>query len=167
MRKEKNMRRFSKFTILLAAVFLLQGCEDDAATTFSQVDRQGVPAVNTVFHHPQSVSTTDLFDKTAYNLALPADDVATYLSLFTTVLTATGNADPAGTAAAVFLPDVMPINLGSTTSNFATLDGRKLEDDATDVALTVAVGAAALQSDNVDANDKAFLSTFPYLAAPH
>ena len=38
---------------------------------------------------------------------------------------------------------------------------------AIDVALFVTVGAPELQSDNVDANDKAFRTVFPYVAEPH
>ena len=47
---------------------------------------------------------------------------------------------------------------------FANLTGRALSDDAVDVALFVTVGIPALRSDHVDANDRAFLSTFPYVA---
>jgi hypothetical protein len=57
--------------------------------------------------------------------------------------------------------------------------GRRLEDDVVDVGLTAIfssllspAGASCapftlpLCTDNVSANDKPFLSTFPYLAAP-
>ncbi len=49
-------------------------------------------------------------------------------------------------------------------------DGRRLTDDVTDIALRVVAGA--LKGNNVplgdgtDANDKPFLSSFPYLAEP-
>ena len=69
--------------------------------------------------------------------------------------------------AAVLLPDELPVSLGEAVSNFAALTGRKPADDATDVALQVVVGIASLHSDNVDANDVPFLSSFPYLAAPN
>lgn len=130
---------------------------------YSQVDRKGIPGLNTVFNHPSGVGP---FDKRAYNLASPADDVANYTGLFETVLGAVGNADPAATAA-LLLPDALPVSLGAATTSFATLTGRALADDAVDVALSVTVGAPALHSDNVDANDKAFLTTFPYVAPPH
>ena len=152
--------------LLLAGFMTFTACGEDSGmepiddATYTQVDRIGIPALNTVFNHPPA------FSKTAYNIAGPATDVANYNAQFITVLGAVANANPAGTAA-VLLPDELPVNLGSAISNFALLDGRKLSDDATDVALTVVVGVAALQSDNVDANDVAFLNSFPYLAPPN
>lgn len=130
---------------------------------YTQVDRKGIPALNTVFNHP---SGTAGFDKTLYNVSSPAGDVATYTSQFETVLGAVGNADPAATAA-LLLPDELPVSLGASPTAFASLTGRTLSDDATDVALFVTVGAPELQSDNVDANDLPFLTTFPYVAPPH
>ena len=131
-----------------------------AAFRYTQVDRMGIPALNTVFNHPP------VFSKTDYNKAGPDGDVASYTGLFVTVMGAVANADPAGTAA-VLLPDELPVSLAAGPSNFAVLNGRKLEDDATDVALTVVIGIESLHSDNVDANDVAFSTTFPYLAPPH
>lgn len=133
------------------------------AFAYTQVDRKGIPALNTVFNHP---SGTAGFDKTAYNTASPAGDVAAYTSQFETVLGAVGNADPSATAA-LLLPDELPVDLSASTTAFASLTGRRLEDDATDVALFVTVGDASLQSDNVDANDVAFRTAFPYVAVPH
>jgi len=129
------------------------------AFQYRQVDRMGIPGLNTVFNHPP------VFSKTAYNVATPDRDVADYSGLFETVLGAVGNADPSATAA-LLLPDALPVSLAGATA-FATLTGRALTDDAVDVALSVTVGDPALQSDNVDLNDKAFLMDFPYLAAPH
>ena len=124
---------------------------------YRQVDRMGIPALNTVFNHPP------VFSKTDYNTAGPDGDLAAYTGLFETVLGAVANADPTATAA-LLLPDELPVSLGETVSNFAALTGRKPADDATDVALQVVVGVASLQSDNVDANDVPFLTSFPYLA---
>lgn len=131
---------------------------------YTQVDRKGIPALNTVFNHP---SGTGPFDKTAYNTASPADDVANYTDLFLTVLGAVPNSNPEGTAA-LLLPDELPVSLGASPTAFATLTGRTLADDATDVALFVVIDAEpSLQSDNVDANDVAFRTEFPYVAEPH
>jgi len=129
------------------------------AASFVQVDRMGIPTLNTVFNHPRQFSKMD------YNVATPDQDVATYTGLFETVLGAVANPDPSGTAA-LLLPDALPVSLSGPTS-FATLTGRALSDDAVDVALSVTVGIDALKSDNVDENDKAFSATFPYLARPH
>lgn len=126
---------------------------------YVQVDRIGIPALNTVFNHPPAFSKVD------YNTASAADDLATYTGRFETVLGAVANPDPAATAA-LLLPDALPVSLAGETS-FATLTGRDLADDAVDVALSVTVGIESLKSDNVDANDVAFLASFPYLAAPH
>jgi hypothetical protein len=49
-------------------------------------------------------------------------------------------------------------------------DGRRLTDDVTDISLRVVAGALKGNNvplgDGVDANDKPFLSSFPYLAEP-
>lgn len=128
--------------------------------TYRQVDRIGIPTLNTVFNHPPQFSKTD------YNTASPSVDVATYTSLFETVLGAVANPDPSATAA-LLLPDALPVSLGVSTTAFASLTGRDLADDAVDVALMVTVGIESLHSDNVDSNDRAFLAAFPYLADPH
>jgi hypothetical protein len=130
---------------------------------YRQVDRFGIPTLNTVFNHPSGIAG---FDKKAYNLASPANDVARYRQQFITVLGAVGNANPAATAG-LLLPDELPVNMGAPVTRFGQLTGRALSDDATDVALSVTVGVAALQSDNVSANDKAFRTVFPYVATPH
>lgn len=130
---------------------------------YTQVDRMGIPGLNTVFNHATSVAA---FDKTAYNRATPAGDVATYRDQFITVLGAVANPDPEATAD-LLLPDELPVSLGAQETAFGQLTGRALADDAVDVALAVTVGVAALQSDNVDANDRAFRDEFPYVAAPH
>ena len=55
-------------------------------------------------------------------------------------------------------------------------NGRRLGDDVVDVALRVVAGVLVdgfnkapnnALTDGVDANDKPFLSTFPYVALPH
>jgi len=130
------------------------------ASRYRQVDRIGIPALNTVFNHPPAFSKTD------YNTASPRDDVASYTGLFETVLGAVANPDPQATAA-LLLPDELPVSLGTSVTSFATLTGRAPADDAVDVALSVVVGIDALKSDNVDANDRAFPSSFPYLPGPN
>lgn len=127
--------------------------------SYRQVDRVGIPTLNTVFNHPPAFSKVD------YNTASPSDDLATYTARFETVLGAVANADPSATAA-LLLPDALPVSLSGAT-NFGTLTGRDLADDAVDVALSVTVGIESLKSDNVDSNDVAFLGSFPYLAQPN
>ena len=134
-----------------------------ASFQYTQVDRKGIPGLNTVFNHPSGMAG---FSKRSYNVVGPAGDVANYTGQFETVLGAVGNANPTATAA-LLLPDELPVSLGAATTAFGMLTGRALADDAVDVALSVTVGIAELQSDNVDANDKAFSATFPYVATPH
>jgi len=66
--------------------------------------------------------------------------------------------------------------LGGDVQGFP--NGRRLTDDVVDIALRAMAGATPLTSnfniapnntlgDGVGANDKPFLSAFPYLAAPH
>lgn len=130
---------------------------------YRQVDRMGIPGLNTVFNHPSGVA---FFSKRKYNVASPATDLADYREQFEIVLGAVANPDPAATAA-LLLPDELPVSMAAPTTAFGNLTGRALADDAVDVALSVTVGIAALQSDNVDGNDKTFRSDFPYVAAPH
>lgn len=155
----------------------IQGCDDDdndgspsgagngdTNATYSQVDRMGIPTVNTVFNHPASVSG---FSKTKYNQAGPENDVASYKSQFETVLGAVQNEDPVA-ASEFLLPDELPVK-PATESDFSQLNGRRLQDDAVDIALFLVIGdsLASLHSDNVDSNDTPFRQDFPYLADPH
>jgi hypothetical protein len=72
--------------------------------------------------------------------------------------------------------DVLNVSTTGKTTFFDgtnVLTGRALADDVIDVELLLIFGGPAgtsnpgLTSDKVNANDKAFLSVFPYLATPH
>lgn len=152
---------------LLLAGCLAAGCADDSASgtgpdlsplhnrPASQVDRFGLPAIATVF----IPSAQD----DAFNAAQPVNDRAEYTDEVVAVLTAFGHPDPAGLASAL-LPDIQPVNT-SQPSGF--LNGRRLQDDVITAELGLIFGGnAALNDDHVDQNDKPFLPTFPYLAAP-
>lgn len=123
-----------------------------------QEDRFGLPAVATVF------IPTDLKD--AYNEAGPAGDEATFESLIVTKLMAFGqDAAAANALADALTPDIQPIDLSQPTG---FLNGRRLDDDVITAELGLIFGSnAALNDDHVDANDRPFLGTFPYLAGPH
>lgn len=168
----KSTIRFAAAAAFICSGLTMTACMKSNKTTdgaedaaFDQVDRMGLPTLNTVFNHPKSVEG---FSKTGYNLAGPETDMAKYTDQFKTVLGAVANDDPEATANAL-LPDELPAKMGSAVSDFSKLDGRKLEDDAVDVALSLVVGStlASLHSDNVDANDVPFQAEFPYLADPH
>lgn len=102
---------------------------------------------------------------------------------------------PAGYATAVaniLYPDILIVDTSKPTSTAGYLSwtppplgvngwgGRKLTDDVVDISLSAVFsslltpdGASCapfqlpLCTDNVNTNDRAFLSAFPYLAAPH
>ena len=72
--------------------------------------------------------------------------------------------------------DVLNVSTNGKTTFFDgtnVLTGRALADDVIDVELLLMFGGPmgssnpGLTSDRVSANDKAFLTTFPYLATPH
>jgi len=71
--------------------------------------------------------------------------------------------------------DVLNVKMSGPTTFYDgtnVLTGRALADDVIDVELTLIFGGATgasnpgLTSDHVNANDKPFQSTFPFLAAP-
>ena len=144
------------------AVLALAACDGDFlepdVRTFNQVDRIGRPAINTVFIASGS--------KQDFNEAEPVNDVATYTAdvvNFLTTVAGQSAGDAQGLAGAL-LPDILTIDV-STATGF--LNGRDLSDDVITAELGLIFGSnAALNDDNVDANDVAFLSTFPYQAAP-
>jgi hypothetical protein len=61
------------------------------------------------------------------------------------------------------LPDILTIDVASPAG---FLNGRKPADDVIDAELGL-ITEGFVTTDCVGSNDKAFPSTFPYLAAPH
>jgi hypothetical protein len=81
----------------------------------------------------------------------------------------------AATFTGALATDVLTVSLNGKTTFFDgtnVLTGRALADDVISVELLLIFGGPTgadnpgLSNDNVDANDKAFLSSFPYLASP-
>jgi hypothetical protein len=75
----------------------------------------------------------------------------------------------------VLVTDVLNVKTNGTTTFYDgtnVLTGRALADDVIDAELTLIFGGASgtsnpgLTSDHVNGNDKPFLTTFPYVAAP-
>ncbi len=150
----------------------------DFSGTFVQKDQMGRPAVNTVF---VSASSKDEF-----NVTVPSKQGAKFQSMFETNLTGlspayanSGDKNALGLDAAAFTgllaTDVLNVSLdGKTTFYDGTnvLTGRALADDVITVELLLIFGGEdfsenpSLSNDNVDANDKTFLNSFPYLASP-
>jgi hypothetical protein len=122
----------------------------------AQVDRFGLPAIATVFIPTSS--------KDAYNTAAPSGDRATFQHFVIEKLTAFGTPNPQALADFV-QPDIQPLDLTKAT---VFPNGRRPQDDVITAELGLIFGSnAALNDDHVDANDKSFLTTFPYLAGPH
>ncbi|MBT8267550.1 MAG: DUF4331 domain-containing protein [Bacteroidia bacterium] len=146
--------------------------------TFAQQDQMGRPAVNTVF-----VSSSSKDD---FNITVPSNQNAAFQAMFQANLEALspayanpGDMNALGLDSAAFTgllaTDVLNVSLDGTTTFFDgtnVLTGRALADDVITVELLLIFGGEdftenpGLSNDNVDANDKPFLSSFPYLAAP-
>jgi hypothetical protein len=176
----------SKITIatmsLLFAAALLVSCDNnedmpaaslDFSGTYVQQDQMARPAVNTVFVAPGA-------PKDAFNSAIPSAMGATYQSIFQSRLMAlnsgyTTNAlgQTAAQLTGLLATDVLNVKTTGKTTFFDgtnVLTGRALADDVIDVELLLIFGGpmgtsnAGLTSDHVNANDKAFTASFPYLA---
>lgn len=152
-----------------------------------QVDRMGRPAINTVFNGLILPSSSDYngLEKDAFNFQKPARDAATTTDNVTTVLNAIGGVLTANSAtpyspgevaaiAGVLLPDELTFTVGNgagfasgTSLGTLALNGRRLGDDVIDAEFALLTNFVITTGDGVNANDKAFSASFPYLASPH
>jgi hypothetical protein len=173
-----NLNSFSKILLIAAGVVTLAACKkdkDDNPTYYQTHDQMARPAINTVF---VSASDKDMFNTTvpsAMNAVFASKFKARLLALnpgYTTNLLGL-NADQ---LTSVLVTDVLNASTTAPTSFYDgtnVLTGRALADDVIDVELTLIFGGPSgtanpgLTSDHVNANDKAFSETFPYLANPH
>jgi hypothetical protein len=173
----KKILNYLATIAILGGAFTFTSCDDDESTpvVYEQEDQMARPAINTVF----IASGTP---KDVFNTTIPSAMGAAYSTVFNTQLLAlnpgyTTNAlgQNAATFTGLLATDVLNVSLAGTTTFFDgtnVLTGRALADDVISVELLLIFGGPAgtsnptLTDDNVDANDKAFLSTFPYLAAP-
>jgi hypothetical protein len=144
----------------------------DTSGTYNQVDQMARPAINTVF--------VGAARKNEFNTTTPSAQNAGFKTDFTGVLTGFGFTTNAlgqtkDQFASLLVTDVLNVKLNGTTTFFDgtnVLTGRALADDVIDTELLLIFGGPtgasnpALTKDNVAANDKAFLTTFPYLASP-
>lgn len=187
--------KFSKlFTLLLVAGLVVTGCGDsdnngdngpstpiDENAQFTTADQMGRPAVNTVFLSASS--------KNSFNTTIPSQQNAAFAAEMETNLAALSPAyaneedeNALGQNRNAFIgllaTDVLNVSLTKPTTFYDgtnVLTGRNLSDDVITVELILIFGGEAgltnpeypgLSNDNVSANDKQFLSTFPYLATP-
>jgi Domain of unknown function (DUF4331) len=144
----------------------------DTSGTYVQNDQMARPAINTVF--------VNAARKNEFNSTIPSVMDAAFNAQFQSVLTGFGyTTNILGLDKAAFtgvlVTDVLNVKTNGTTTFYDgtnVLTGRALGDDVIDVELTLIFGGAAgtsnpgLTSDHVNGNDKAFLSSFPFLAAP-
>ena len=168
---------------LLLAALALTSCDNNGSAsetslsftgTYVQQDQMARPAINTVFVASGS-------PKDAFNAAIPSAMGASYQSIFQSRLLAlnsgyTTNAlgQTAAQLTGLLATDVLNVSKVAPTTFFDgtnLLTGRALADDVIDTELLLIFGGSAgtsnsgLTSDHVNANDKAFLASFPYLAS--
>ena len=176
-----------KIIVLVLAVATLASCKKkkddvipdpvdtfDVAGTYTQSDQMARPAINTVFVGAARKNEFNLTTPTAMSAAFKTDFVAG-LTGFGFTTNALGQTKDQ--FATLLVNDVLNVKLNGPTTFFDgvaanTLSGRALGDDVIDVELLLIFGGPTgasnpgLTKDNVNANDKAFLTTFPYLASP-
>lgn len=142
---------------------------------YSQRDRLANPLVSEV------MVVKARHDK--YNFGIPRTDVTTWTNDLTGFVTGVAGRSPAyaSTIAGALLPDMLltyPKRDGTPVFwlswVFGGYGGRSLTDDVVDIGLGAIFGTLlgntnnvtpGLTTDNVNANDVQFRSTFPYLAA--
>jgi hypothetical protein len=124
---------------------------------WTQKDRMGRPAINTVFNHGA--------DKNVFNGIPPTRDVALFREKFIEVLEGAPFNRDAATAAAltsVLLPDILTYDYANSGG---FLNGRRLEDDVIDAELRLLTGSSTI-GDGVGPHTD-YLSVFPYVGTPH
>lgn len=163
--------------IAIAGMATLSSCSKNEDTfpivVYQQEDQMARPAINTVF-------VASGAPKDAFNGTIPSAMGAIYTPVFSAVLTSFGYTSNAlghdkATFAGILATDVLNVSLTGKTTFFDgtnVLTGRALADDVIDTELLLIFGGSTgasnpgLTSDKVAANDREFLTTFPYLAAP-
>jgi hypothetical protein len=127
----------------------------------------GRPAINTVFNNTAA-------EKEAANRLRPSDDVAFDRDNVIAVLNAIDNVLQTNSLpnytptqirglANVLVPDELTVKLGSSAG---FLNGRKLSDDVINTEFSVLTDGN-ITSDGVNANDRTFSASFPFLATPN
>ncbi len=146
----------------------------DFSGTYVQKDQMGRPAINTVFIASGA-------PKDAFNSTIPSAMGTTYQPIFQSRLLALNagyTTNLLGLSASAFTgvlaTDVLGVAKSGPTSFYngtQVLTGRALADDVIDVELILIFGGPdatanpGVTSDHVNANDKPFLASFPYLAS--
>lgn len=176
----KTILKYLRMVALLGLAIPFAACDDDdndmpVTVMYEQEDQMARPAINTVF-----VSSGE---KDIFNITTPAQQGAVFATKFKDKLLALNPGYTtnllgldATTFTTVLATDVLTASLTDPTTFYDgtnVLTGRKLDDDVITVELILLFGGPdamsnpGLTDDHVDANDKAFLTSFPYLASPH
>jgi hypothetical protein len=171
-------------TAIVALSLVATACGDDDDTTtgpsgdrvYNQIERLGNPLVSEV--------TLAKRNHGFHNTGMPSTDVANHAAELSAFVTNVAGREAAvgSTLAAVLLPDMLIIQTDKPAATAGWLTwaladgygGRKLNDDVVDAGLAALFGSLlnpnnvspGLTTDNVNANDKAFSTAFPYLATP-
>jgi len=175
------LNKLSQAIVLVSALILtscdkdddMPGDQFDTSGTYTQNDQMARPAINTVF--------VGSARKNEFNTTVPSAMNAAFNAQFQSVLTGFGYTSNAlgwdkATFAGALATDVLNVKTTGTTTFFDgtnVLTGRALADDVIDTELLLIFGGpmgnanAALTSDNVNSNDKAFATSFPFLASPN
>lgn len=126
---------------------------------FVAVDREGNPAINVAF--------IPFNRKNEYNASTPKDDASGKFTadIVASITALNPNVTTIGVLAgiAVFSGDLLTLD---TSMAAGWPNGRKLDDDVIDTALSVLFSPTVV-GDNVNANDVPFETTFPYLGLTH
>lgn len=173
---KKSLNTFS--LIAIAGMAFLSSCSKSEnavlpTVVYQQEDQMARPAINTVF-------VASGAPKDAFNGTIPSAMGAIYTPVVSAVLTGFGYTSNAlghdkATFSGILATDVLSVSLTGKTTFFDgtnVLTGRALADDVIDTELLLIFGGSTgasnpgLTSDKVAANDKTFLTTFPFLAAP-
>lgn len=178
--KTNNLKIVTLSLICVASMFVSCSNDDSNPTTtvsfegtYVQQDQMARPAINTVFIGSGA-------PKDAFNGTIPSEMGASYQSVFQARLMAlnglyTTNALnlSASQFTGILATDVLNVSKVAPTTFFDgtnILTGRNLSDDVIDVELLLIFGGPdgtenpGLTSDHVNANDKPFTASFPYLA---
>ncbi len=171
------MKKLFNTRYLLAAIIIIVAASCSKSSPISNPtvyymggDEVGRPGIATVF-----VLTGD---KDSFNATIPSVMGAAYQAKFQSRLLGLNpgyTTDALGLTAAqlttVLATDVLNLSASGATA-YGSLTGRGLSDDVIHTSLTLIFGGTdgtanpTLSDDHVPANDKAFLTTFPYLASP-
>ena len=175
--------RWARVPLLALALGIAACGNDDSPATaptntriFRQVERLGNPLVSEVLLAKRNHGF--------HNAGMPSTDMANHATEIRSFIANVAGRDASvqSTLVAVLLPDMLVVqtNRAPNTAGWLTwaladgYGGRRLADDVVDAGLSALFGSLlspdhvspGLTTDNVAANDKAFGTTFPYLAPP-